>query len=337
MDLSTYYLGLKLKHPLVCGASPLSRDLDGIRRLEDAGASAIVLFSLFEEQLTAEENYIDHYLTYGGDSSPEVQSYFPEADKYLVGPDGYLELIRSAREAVQVPIIASLNGVSTGGWVDFARRIEEAGANALELNVYFIPTQDSISGAEVEHVTIDVVKDVRAAVKIPVAVKLSPYFSAPANLCRRLADAGANGLVLFNRFYQPDFNLEDLSVVPNLRLSSPNELLLPLRWIAVLYGRVQADLAVSTGVHSAEDVIKAMMAGARATLLVSALLKNGIARIGTLQSEIAEWMAKHDYYSIRQMQGSMSLGHVAEPAAFTRANYMKMLQSVTPDPTGRMV
>jgi dihydroorotate dehydrogenase (fumarate) len=326
-DLSTTYLGLTLKNPLVVSPSPLCQELGSIRQMEDAGAAAVVLHSLFEEQLTLESRDLDHFLTHGTDSFAEALSYYPDMGQYKLGPDAYLEHIRKAKGAVKIPIAGSLNGVSTGGWVSYAKKIEQAGADALELNVYYIPTDPDMSGAQVEQMYTDLVRDVRASVKIPVAVKLGPYFSALASMARRLDQAGANGLVLFNRFYQPDFDLEELEVTPNLVLSRSDELRLRLTWVGILYGRVKADLAITGGVHTAEDAIKSMMAGARVAMMTSALLRNGIPHLKTVLSGVVEWMEKHEYASIRQMQGSMSQKSVAEPAAFERANYMKVLSS----------
>jgi dihydroorotate dehydrogenase (fumarate) len=334
MDLSTSYLGLSLKHPVVASASPLSATVDGICRLAEAGAAAVVLPSLFEEQIDAEAHNLDHYLGYAADSFAEALSYFPEASRYRVGPDEYLERIASARTLVDVPIIGSLNGVSPGGWIEYARLIEQAGAHALELNVYYIPTDLRMTGAEVEALYLEVLEQVRASVTIPIAVKLSPYFSATANMAMRLADTGADGLVLFNRFYQPDVDLETLSVVPHLVLSTDWELRLPLRWTAILYGRVPADLAITSGVHSYEDVLKSVMAGANAVTVASELLQHGLGRIGEIVHGMTVWMTEREYASVTQMRGSMSQMCVAEPAAFERANYVKTLQSWRPDPAG---
>lgn len=334
MDLSTTYLGLNLNHPVVPSASPLSQSLDGIRRLEDAGASAIVMYSLFEEQIVGESHLLDHYLTYGTESFAEALNYFPEMDNYNVGPEAYLELIRNAKSAVDIPIIGSLNGTSAGGWVEYARYIQEAGADALELNIYYVATDPMWSGSEVEQMYLDVVRSVKANVTIPVAVKVGPYFSSFANMAYRLAEAGADGLVVFNRFYQPDFDLDHLTVVPNLVLSSQHELRLPLRWVAILYGRIPADLAITSGVHTHEDVLKGMMAGAKVTMLASELLRNGIHRIAEIVNAMDRWMEEYEYESVAQMQGSMSQQNVADPAAFERANYMKVLQSWQFDPTG---
>jgi dihydroorotate dehydrogenase (fumarate) len=334
MDLSTTYLGLKLKHPIVPAASPLSQTLEGIRRLEDAGAPAVVMYSLFEEQIEGESHLLDHYLSYGAESFAEALNYFPEMDSYNVGPDGYLNLIRNAKAAVDIPIIGSLNGASPGGWVEYARYIEEAGADALELNLYYIATDPGLSGAAVEQMYLDVVAAVKQTVSIPVAVKVGPYFSSFANMAQRFASAGADGLVIFNRFYQPDFDLEHLTVTPHLVLSSPYEMRLPLRWVAILFGRVPLDFAITSGVHSHEDVIKGLMAGAKVTMMASELLRNGVQRIGETVATLERWLEEHEYLSVAQMQGSMSQRHVAEPAAFERANYMKVLQSWQFDPTG---
>ena len=330
VDLSTSYLGLPLRSPLIASASPLCEDISNIRRLEDAGAGAVVLHSLFEEQLTFDSYRLDRSLSQGTESLRESLSYFPDMTTYNLGPDGYLEHIIHAKAAVDIPIIGSLNGVSTGGWIRYAREIERAGADALELNLYYIPTDPEMSGADVERMYVDLVRDVTGSIGIPVAVKLGHAFSAMANLARRIDQAGARALVLFNRFYQPDFDLERLEVVPRLTLSSPYELLLRLHWVAILYGRVQADLAVTGGVHTAQDVLKAMMAGARVAMMTSALLKHGIELLRVVRANLIGWMEAHEYVSIRQMQGSMSYRSVAEPAEFERANYMKVLRSYVP-------
>ena len=334
MDLATSYLGLTLKHPLVVSASPLSETVDGVRQLEEAGAAAIVLPSLFEEQIERESVHLDHYLGYAAHSFAEALSYFPEAAQYRIGPEEYLNRLAKARSLTEIPILGSLNGVSTGGWVDYARMMEQAGAHALELNIYYIPTDPRMPGSEVEQMYLDVLRDVRRSISIPIAMKLSPYFSATANMATRLADDGADGLVLFNRFFQPDLDLESLTVVPHLVLSTSAELRLPLRWVAILYGRVAADLAITSGVQSHEDVLKSLMAGASAVMLTSELLEHGIGRIGEIVRGLTVWMTEHEYESVAQLQGSMSQMCVAEPAAFERANYMKQLQSWRPDPTG---
>lgn len=330
MDLRTDYLGMTLKNPIVPSSSPLSRSVDSIRRLEDAGASAVVMYSLFEEQITSESFYLDYYLSHGTDSYAESLDYFPEMQSYNVGPDEYLELVRRAKEAVDIPIIGSLNGTSTGGWIDYARSIEEACADALELNIYYIPTSTYLMGAEVEYIYSDILHDVRNAVDIPVAMKLSPYFSSTSNMAQRLAEGGADGLVLFNRFYQPDLDLENLEVIPRLVLSNSDELRLPLRWVAMLYGRVPVDFAITTGVHTYRDALKGLMAGAKVTMMASELLQNGIARITEILGEISRWMDEHEYRSVKQMIGSMSQQNVVETAAFERANYMKTLASYRP-------
>jgi dihydroorotate dehydrogenase (fumarate) len=327
MDLTTTYLGLSLKNPLVPSASPLSHSVDSIRRLEDAGAAAVVMYSLFEEQISAENYYIDYYLTQGMDNFGESLSYFPEMPAYNIGPDEYVDLIRRAKEAVDIPVIGSLNGVSTGGWIDYASLIEEAGANALELNIYYIPTNIYMSGGEVEQIYLDILRDVKRSVSMPVAMKLSPYFSSTAHVAGQLSDAGADGLVLFNRFYQPDFDLDKLEVVARLALSSSDELRLPLRWTAILYGRIAADLALTGGVHTCDDAIKALLAGARVAMMTSELLQNGIARIGRILVEMSQWLEEHEYSSVAQIIGRMSQRNVREPAAFERANYLKNLAS----------
>ncbi len=326
-DLSTTYLGLALNNPLVASASPLCEDVGRIRRMEDAGAAAVVLHSLFEEQINFESQHLDRHLSYGTESFAESLTYFPDLAGYHLGPDGYLDHIRRAKAAVAIPIIGSLNGVSTGGWIRYAKMIQEAGADALELNVYYIPTNPEMTGPQVEQMYLDLVRDVKGTLKIPVAVKLGPYFSAMAHMARRLDGAGADALVLFNRFYQPDLDLEKLEAVPSLTLSSSHELLLRLHWVAILYEHIRADLAVTGGVHTAEDVLKSMMAGARVAMMTSALLIHGIEHLTPVRNGLLAWMEEHEYVSIRQMQGSMSYRSVAEPAAFERGNYMKVLSS----------
>ncbi len=335
MDLSTSYLGFTLKNPVVPSASPLSESLDLIRRMEDAGAGAIVMHSLFEEQLTRESHRLDHYLDYGTESFAEALNYFPIAENYRVGPDSYLDHVRSASEACDIPIIGSLNGISSGGWTAYAKQIQEAGAAALELNIYYIPTDPSMTGVEVEDRYLEIVRAVRASVGIPLAVKIGPFFSAVAHMASKLEHAGASGLVLFNRFYQPDLDIEALEVTPHLVLSNSDELRLPLRWLAILSGRVDVDLAITSGVHTYVDVLKSVMAGANVTMMASELLQNGIQRITEILDDVEHWLVEHEYESLRQMQGSMSQRHVAEPSAFERANYMKVLQSWRPDPAGQ--
>ena len=330
MSLSTNYLGLVLKNPIVASSSPLSHTVDSIQRLEDAGASAVVMYSLFEEQITFDSLYVDHYLRNNTNSFAESLSYFPEMDEYNVWPDEYLNLIRRAKESVDIPIIGSLNGVSIGGWTNYAGLIEDAGADALELNIYYVPTSLEITGREVEDMYIDMLRQVKRSVTIPVAIKLSPFFSSVAHMSKRLVDNGANGLVLFNRFYQPDLDLDKLEVAPRLVLSNSNELRLPLRWVAILYGRILADLAITSGVHTSEDVLKGLMAGAKVTMMASELLQNGVRRIKEVLREVEAWMDEHEYASVAQMIGSMSQQHCAEPAAFERANYMKTLDSYQP-------
>ncbi len=336
MDLTTNYMGLMLKHPIVPSASPLSQDVNKIRKLEDAGASAVVLTSLFEEQIEQESRALDHYLSYGTHSFAEALSYFPEPQDYQIGPEEYLKLISEAKEAVDIPIIGSLNGISPSGWTRYAHLIEQAGADGLELNIYYIPTDPNLSSAEVEKMYFDVLRNVRETVDLPLAVKLSPYFSSTGNMALRLAHSGANALVLFNRFYQPDFDLEELEVTPQLQLSNSHELRLPLHWVAILHGRVPADFAITSGVHNHIDVLKSLMAGAKITMMASELLKNGLGRIKEILADIRNWMEENEYESVAQMQGSMSQLNVANPQAFERANYMKVLQSWRPDPTGRL-
>lgn len=327
MDLTTTYLGLTLKTPLVASASPLSQEIATIKHLEDVGASAIVLYSLFEEQLRRDEQALHHHLSVGTDSFAEANSFFPDHMEYRVGPDGYLEHIRKAKEAVDVPIIASLNASSIGGWTKFARQIEEAGADALELNVYNIPTDADMSSAEVEQTYIDILQSVKATVQIPVAMKLSPFFSNMAYMAKRLDQAGANGLVLFNRFYQPDINLETLEVEPHVLLSTPQAMRLPLRWIAILYGKIAADMAATSGIHTADDVIKMLMVGANVTMVASAMLKNGVGYLSLLEESLREWLLRHEYESVQQMRGSMSQLRCPDPSAYERAHYMRALTS----------
>ena len=326
-DLSSGYLGLQLRNPLVASASPLAKDLANLRKMEDSGAAAVVLHSLFEEQITAEEHSLDRLLSEGTESYAEALSYFPELPSYGMGPDAYLEHIRKAKQAVRIPIIGSLNGVSTGGWIRYAHEIEQAGADALELNIYFLPTSLEIEGREIEANYCDLVEAIKSKVRIPVAVKLAPFFTSMANMAFRLDRAGADALVLFNRFYQPDFDLEALQVTPHLNLSTSDELRLRLHWVALLSRTVKCELAITGGVHTAEDVLKGVMAGAQVVMLTSALLKNGIGYLRDLEAGVIEWMELHEYESIRQMRGSMNAAAVAEPAAFERANYIKVLGS----------
>lgn len=327
MNLSTTYLGLQLNTPLVPAASPLSDKIPNIRQMEDSGAGAVVLYSLFEEQINLETQQLDHFLNYGTESYGEALSYFPEAESYRLGPDGYLNHIREAKEAVDIPIIASLNGVSSGGWTEHAKLIEQAGADAMELNIYFLAADPRRTSHDVEQMYINVLREVKKNVNIPVAVKLSPYFSALANMASRLREEGADALVLFNRFLQPDLNIEALEVDTRAPLSTSNELLLPLRWIAVLFGKIPVDFALTTGVHTHRDVLKGLMAGAAVTQVASCLLKNGIEHLGTILQRMQIWMEEHEYESVMQMRGSLSQRHVTEAAAFERAHYVKVLQS----------
>jgi dihydroorotate dehydrogenase (fumarate) len=330
MNLTTDYLGMELRSPIVASASPLSEEIDDIKRIEDAGAGAVVLYSLFEEQIRRERAAVDHYLQYGTESFAEALSIFPEPATYHAKPYEYLEHIRRARAAVDIPVIASINGSTLGGWTHFARRMEEAGASAIELNVYHIATDMTVTGAEVEQLYLDILKGVKAAVKIPVAIKLSPFFSNMAYMAKQLDDHGADALVLFNRFYQPDIDLETLEVRPNVILSTPQALRLPLRWIAILYGKVKASLAATSGIHNAEDVLKTIMAGANVTMMASALLKNGIDHIRTVEKDLREWMDKHEYVSIRQMRGSVSQINSEHPSEFERVQYMRALTTFGP-------
>ena len=335
-DFSTTYLGLKLSSPLVPSASPLARNIDNLKRMEDVGAGAVVLHSLFEEQINAESHSLDHFLTHGAESYSEALSYFPESNAYRLTPELYLEHIRKAKAALQIPVIASLNGVSTGSgyvvnrrqsdWIKYAALMEQAGADALELNLYYVPTDPDLLGETVEDMYADLLIDVSSSVHIPVAMKLSPFFSCLPNMARRLAECGASGLVLFNRFYQPDIDLDTLDVVPHMNLTSPQEpqaLRVPLRWIALLYGRVDADLALSSGVHTGDDALKAVLAGAKVAMMTSALLMHGISRLGEIRTHMLQWMEAHEYESITQMCGSVSQKSVAYPAAFERASYIR--------------
>lgn len=330
IDLTTTYLGLKLRNPLVVSASPLTENIENIQRMEEAGAAAIVMHSLFEEQITLESHELDRHLSQGAESYSESLSYFPDLTSYNLGPEGYVEHVRRAKQAVKIPIIGSLNGVSMGtwtNWIDYARKIQDAGADALELNVYYIPTNPEMTGEHVEQLYCHLVRAVKRSIRIPLAVKIGPCFSSMMYMGRRLEQAGADALVLFNRFYQPDFDLESLTVVPHLNFSSSQELLLRLHWVAILFPQLNADLAVTGGVHSATDTLKAMMAGARVAMMTSALLKHGIGHLQSVLRDLVKWMAEHDYKSIHQMQGSMSHWAVAEPAAFERGNYLRVLSS----------
>lgn len=326
-DLTTTYLGLPLKNPLVVSASPLSKKISVVRQLEEFGAAAIVMYSLFEEQITHESHVLDHFLERGTHSYAESLSYFPDLDQYNLEPERYLEHLQHVKQVVNIPVIGSLNGISSGGWIEYAHKIEQAGADALELNIYYLPADLALNSTELEDTYVKLVRDVCATVSIPVALKLSPFFTALPSLARRFVEAGAAGLVLFNRFYQPDFDLETLEVVPNLHLSTTHELRLPLRWIALLYGRINADFALTSGVHHATDVVKAVMAGANVAMMASALLLNGPQHLTTLVADLTRWMEEHEYESIRQMHGSMSQQNVSDPATFERANYMKVLNA----------
>ena len=327
MNIKTKYLGLDLKSPIVPSAGPLSHEISNIKQMEDAGAGAVVLYSLFEEQLEHEELELNFHTSVPAESYAEATSYLPEPFEYKLGPDEYLEHIRKAKETVNIPVIASLNGKSLGGWIDYAKRIEEAGADALELNIYFLATDVDQKSEELEKKYVHIVKRVRSEIKIPIAVKMHPFFSSTAHMANELSKAGANGLVLFNRFYQPDINLDTLEVEPNVLLSTPMAMRLPLRWIAVLYGKTKSDLAATSGIYTEEDVIKMIMAGANVTQMLSCLLKFGIGHIAEVITRLKHWMEENEYESLSQMRGSMSYQNVADPSKFERANYMKVLHS----------
>ena len=334
MKLNTSYLGLNLRSPIVPSASPLSESLDNIKAMEDYGAGAVVLYSMFEEQIEQESRELSHFLDVGTDSFAESLSYVPDLGVYKTGPHAYLEHIRKAVAAVDMPVIASLNGATPGGWTGYARLMEEAGAAAIELNLYTIPTALDVSSGDVEQRYLNVVRQVREAVTVPVAVKISPYFTSTASFVQDLCKVGASGVVMFNRFYQPDIDIYSLDVVPRLTLSSSWEARLPLRWLAILYGRIPADLAMTTGIHSVEDVVRGVMAGASVTMMASELLAHGLIRIEEIMDALGVWLDVNEYDSIEQMQGSMSQMHTSEPEAFERANYMKVLSSWRHDPTG---
>jgi len=326
-DLSTTYLGLNLKNPLVASASPLSKKLEQARKLEDAGIAAIVMYSLFEEQIIHESLELDHFLNRGSDSFPEALSYLPDGGMYAIKPEKYLIQVAGLKKALKIPVIGSLNGVSKGGWTNYARKIEEAGADALELNLYYIATDLDMTSSDIEDTQVELVAEVKSAIKIPLAVKISPFVTSIPNFAKRLVDAGADGLVLFNRFYQPDFDLDELEIVHSLDLSTSADLRLPLRWISILHGKVNADFALTSGVHNYKDVLKVMMSGAKVAMMASKLLHDGEQIIGSMLKDLETWMKEHEYESIQQMQGSMSQKSVKEPAAFERANYMKVLNS----------
>lgn len=326
-DLSTTYLGLPLKNPLVASASPLSKKIERARKLEEAGISALVMYSLFEEQIIHESLELDHYLNRGADSFPEALSYLPDGGLYAIRPEKYLDQVTGLKKALQIPVIGSLNGVSKGGWTSYARRIEEAGADALELNMYYIATDLEMTSGDIEEMQVELVAEVKSAIKIPLAVKISPFVTSIPNFATRLVAAGADGLVLFNRFYQPDFDLDELEIVHSLDLSTSSDLRLPLRWISILHGKLNTDFALTSGIHTYMDVLKAMMAGAKVAMTASTLLHHGEQAIGPILSDLEAWMQEREYASIRQMQGSMSQKSVKEPAAFERANYMKVLNS----------
>lgn len=331
-DLSTTYLGLHLGNPLVASASPLSKKIDRAKKLEQAGISAIVMYSLFEEQIIHESLELDHYLNRGSDSFAEAMSYLPDGGLYGISPEKYLNQVAGLKKALTIPVIGSLNGVSKGGWTDYARRIEQAGADALELNMYFIPTDIKMTSSEIEDMQVDLVAEVKSAIKIPLAVKISPFVTSMPNFTKRLVEAGADGLVLFNRFYQPDFDLDELEILHSLDLSASSDLRLPLRWISILHGKLDVDFALTSGVHTYTDVLKAMMAGAKVAMMASSLLHSGEQIVAPMLNELEAWMKEREYESIQQMQGSMCQQFVKEPEAFERANYMKVLNSFRSSP-----
>lgn len=326
-DLSTTYLGLNLRNPLVASASPLSRKIDRAKKLEEAGISAIVMYSLFEEQIIHESLELDHYLNRGTNSFAEALSYLPDGGMYGISPEKYLNHVAGLKKALTIPVIGSLNGVSKGGWTEYARRIENAGADALELNMYYIPTDINITSSDIEDMQVDLVAEVKSAIKIPLAVKISPFVTSIPNFTKRLVEAGADGLVLFNRFYQPDFDLDEMEILHSLDLSTSSELRLPLRWISILHGKLNVDFALTSGAHTHTDVLKAMMAGAKVAMMASSLLQFGEEIVGSTLTYLEAWMKTREYESIRQMQGSMSQKSVREPEAFERANYMKVLNN----------
>jgi dihydroorotate dehydrogenase (fumarate) len=327
VDLSTNYLGLQLKNPLVASSSPLSQKVESALALEQAGVSAVIMYSLFEEQILRDSYKIDADLDRGIETFPEALTYLPDYGQYSIGPETYLRHLRNLKNALKIPVIGSLNGVTDGGWVEYAQRIQDAGADALELNLYNLATDLEITCADLEANYLRLVSHVRKSISIPLAVKLSPFFTALPNFAKRLAEVGVNGIVLFNRFYQPDFDLEELEVVPHLVLSNSNEMRLPLRWIAILYQRVPVDFALTSGIHTAEDLLKALMAGAKVGMATSAFLLHGVERATQILSDLQAWMVEKEYESVTQMIGSMSQQAVADPAAFERANYMKVLSS----------
>ncbi len=326
VDLRTTYLGMQLKHPIVASASPLSERPDNIKRMEDAGAAAVVMFSLFEEQIKQEAAALEHFMSVGTDSYAEALSYFPALEEFHAGPDRYLEILYRAAQSVDIPIIASLNGITNEGWIGYAQKMQEAGAKGIELNIYYIPADINVSGREVEQRYLDITRAVKASVSIPVSLKLSAYFSSLGYMAKQFDDAGADGLVLFNRFYQPDLDIESMEVEPSLNLSSRNQIRIRLLWIALLHGRIKASLAASTGVDTHVEVIKYLMAGADAVMTTSALLRHGIGHLRTLVDGVIEWMEQRGYESVAQMKGSMSQKNVADPTAFERANYIKILE-----------
>lgn len=327
MRLKTTYMGLELKNPLVPSASPLSREIDTVKQLEDAGAPAIIMYSLFEEQIHHDANELDHFLSHGTDSFAEALSYFPEPEDFRRGPDEYLEHIQKLKAAVDIPIIASLNGISIGGWIEYAHKMETAGADGLELNVYYLPTDFSRTVESVENLYVEILKAVKGKVQIPVSMKLSPFFSSLPAFAKRLVDNGVDALALFNRFYQPDINLDNLEIEPSVNLSSSAEMRLPLRWIAVLSAALKVSFGATTGVHTAEDALKLLLVGADVTMMTSALLKHGPGHITSMLDDMVAWMDENEYESVQQLKGSMNYRNIADPEALMRANYMKVLNA----------
>jgi dihydroorotate dehydrogenase (fumarate) len=328
VDLSTTYLGMKLKNPLVASASPLSENVENVQRMEAAGISAVVMYSLFEEQIIHESLELDHYLFVGTESSAEINSFYPTEGRYTLKGESYIEKLARLKQAVRIPVIGSLNGVSSGGWIKYARKMEDAGADALEVNLYYLATDPDLPASRLEDNYVTLVNNIRKNIKIPMAIKLSPFFTSLPNMVKRLVEAGADGLVLFNRFYQPDLDPENLEITPSLTLSTSEEMRLPLRWIAILYGRIHADFALTTGIHTSMDIVKGIMAGASVTMMTSFMLQNGIGPVPDLLKGLESWMGDHEYDTVQKMQGCLSQRAVKETAAFERANYMKVLSSI---------
>lgn len=327
MDIKTNYLGMTLKSPLVLASSPISEDVANIKKAADMGAGAVVLYSLFEEQIRMEQRELHYHTIHGTESFQEALTYFPEPPEYRTGPEQYLDHIKKAKDATDIPLIASLNGSTVGGWTDYAKKIADAGADALEVNIYYIPTNPDLTAEAIEAAYIDALKQVRSAVDIPIAMKLSPFFTNTANIAKRCVEAGANGLVLFNRFQQPDINLAELEVEPRVTLSNEVNIRLPLRWIAILRNQIEADMSATSGIHNGHDVVKLLMVGANTTQICSALLKHGVDKMGQIRDELVKWMEDHEYESVKQMQGSMTKEKIKDPSNYERAQYMKALST----------